>query len=384
MLRYLRPLAAWLTLALAALPASAFETAAAAAWVYDMTTDTVLMDKDADQPLPPASMSKLMTVSMLFEALKDGRVTMETEFAVSGRAKAMGGSTMFLQETDRPTVEDLLYGMIVNSGNDACVVVAEGLFGTEEAFALAATARAKALGMSASTFANSSGWPAPSQRMSMRDLGMLAKHLIEDFPEYYPIFAETEYNYKDRAPDNRFNRNPLLKLGIGADGLKTGHTQESGYGLVGSAKQGERRIIFAITGLPSEEARAEEAERIVAWAFRQFSQKTLAKSGVRIAEAKVHLGAVETVGLVPAADVILLVPATVQEGVSAEVVYLGPLLAPLAKGTEVAELVVHVPDLPDRRIKLITEAEVDKAGFLKRFMTAADTLYGRYVGSPAS
>lgn len=384
MLRYLRAILGCLTVVAAAMPVQAFETAARAAWVYDLSTDTVLMDKNADEPVPPASMSKLMTVSMLFEALRDGRVTMETEFAVSSRAKSMGGSTMFLQETDRPTVNDLLHGMIVNSGNDACVAVAEGLFGTEEAFAKAATERAKALGMTASTFANSSGWPDPNHRMSMRDLGILARHLIEDFPEYYPIFAETEFDYKDRAPDNRFNRNPLLKLGIGADGLKTGHTEEAGYGLVGSAKQGDRRIIFAISGLGSEAERAEEAERIVGWAFRQFSEKTLAKSGVRVAEAEVHLGDAETVGLVPAADVRLLVPALVQDSVSAEVVYLGPLLAPVAKGTDVAELVIHVPDLPDRRVKLITEADVGRAGFFKRFLTAADILYARYLGSPAS
>ncbi|MFM7444228.1 MAG: D-alanyl-D-alanine carboxypeptidase family protein, partial [Tabrizicola sp.] len=373
-----------LAFALAALPARAFETAASAAWVYDMTTGTVLMDKNADQPLPPASMSKLMTINMLFEALKDGRVTMETEFSVSSRAKAMGGSTMFLQETDRPTVNDLIHGMIVNSGNDACVVVAEGLAGTEEAFAAQMTERAKALGMTASVFVNASGWPDPGHRMSMRDLGILGKRLIEDFPEYYPIFSETKFNYKDRAPANSRNRNPLLELGVGADGLKTGHTQEAGYGLVGSAKQGDRRIIFAITGLPSDEARAEEAERIVGWAFRQFSEKTVAKGGVRVAEAEVHLGAADTVGLVPAEDVRLLVPALVQDSVTAEVVYNGPLIAPVLKGTAVAELIVHSPDLPDRRVPLVAEADVGKAGFVKRLTTAASALYDRYLGAPAS
>ncbi|WP_435532692.1 D-alanyl-D-alanine carboxypeptidase family protein [Tabrizicola flagellatus] len=373
-----------IALALAALPARAFETAATAAWVYDMTTGTVLMDKNADQPVPPASMSKLMTINMLFEALKDGRVTMDTPFAVSSRAKAMGGSTMFLQETDRPTVNELIHGMIVNSGNDACVVVAEGLAGTEEAFARQMTERARALGMTASTFANSSGWPDPNHRMSMRDLGILARRLIEDFPEYYPIFAETEFNYKNRAPANARNRNPLLELGVGADGLKTGHTQEAGYGLVGSAKQGERRIIFAITGLPSEKARAEEAERIVSWAFRQFSEKTIVKSGVRVAEAEVHMGAAPTVGLVPAEDIRLLVPALVQESLTAEVVYNGPLIAPIAKGTPVAELIVHAPDLPDRKVPLVAEADVGRAGFLGRLTTAASTLYARYLGAPAS
>jgi serine-type D-Ala-D-Ala carboxypeptidase (penicillin-binding protein 5/6) len=384
MTRQFRFFLALVVVALVTQPVRAFETASTAAWVYDMTTGTVLMDKNADQPVPPASMSKLMTILMLFEALRDGRVTMETEFAVSSRAKAMGGSTMFLQETDRPTVEDLIHGMIINSGNDACVVVAEGLAGTEEAFSAQMTERARALGMTASVFSNSSGWPDPNHRMSMRDLGILAQHLIMDFPEYYPVFAETEFNYKDRAPDNRFNRNPLLKLGIGADGLKTGHTSEAGYGLVGSAKQGDRRIIFAITGLPSDSARAEESERIVGWAFRQFSEKTVARAGVRVAEADVHLGDADTVGLAPAEDVRLLVPALVQDSMTAEVVYNGPLMAPIAAGTPVAELIVHVPDLPDRRVPLVAETDVGTAGFFKRVMTAGRVLYSDYVGSPAS
>ena len=373
-------------LLLAALPARAFETQASAAWVYDVTTHTVLMDKNADQAVPPASMSKLMTINMLFEALRDGRVTLDSTFAVSSRAKAMGGSTMFLQETDRPTVEELIHGMIVNSGNDACVVVAEGLAGTEEAFAAQMTERARALGMMNSTFANASGWPADGHRMSMRDLGILAQRLIEVFPEYYPIFSETEFNYQDRAPDNRFNRNPLLKLNIGADGLKTGHTSEAGYGLVGSAKQGNRRIIFAITGLPSDDARAEEAERIVGWAFRQFAEKTVAKAGVRVAEAEVFMGEVDMVGLVPAEDLRLLVPALVQDKIEAEVIYKGPLIAPVEAGTPVAELIVHVPDLPDHRIQLVAETAVGKAGFLRRLTTAAESLYGRYLGDagPAS
>jgi D-alanyl-D-alanine carboxypeptidase (penicillin-binding protein 5/6) len=376
-----------ISVALAALPARAFETAATAAWVYDMTTGTVLMDKNADEPLPPASMSKLMTINMLFEALKDGRVTMDTTFAVSDRAVQMtrdGGSTMMLQHDDRPRVEDLIHGMIINSGNDACVVVAEGLAGTEEAFAQLMTQRGPAIGLTHSTFKNASGWPAEGHRMSMRDLGILGKRMIQDFPEYYPIFGMTEYTYKDRSPDNRFNRNPLLKLGIGADGLKTGHTTEAGYGLVGSAKQGDRRIVFAITGLPSDKARAEEAERIVGWAFRQFSEKTVAKSGVRIAEAEVHLGNADLVGLVPAEDVKLLVPALVQEELTAEVVYNGPLIAPVVKGTAVAELIVHAPDLPDRRIPLVAETDVGKAGYLKRLTTAAGSLYDHYLGSPAS
>jgi D-alanyl-D-alanine carboxypeptidase (penicillin-binding protein 5/6) len=363
---------------LLALPVQAFETQASAAWVYDVTTHTVLMDKNGETPVPPASMSKLMTINMLFEALRDGRVTLDTTFPVSTRARQMGGSTMFLNEQDRPTVSDLIHGMIINSGNDACVVVAEGLAGSEEAFAAQMTERAKSLGMEQSTFANSSGWPDPSHRMSMKDLGIIGLRLIEEFPEHYPIFSQTEFNFADRAPDNRFNRNPLLKLNIGADGLKTGHTSEAGYGLVGSAKQGDRRIVFAITGLPSETARAEEAERIVNWAFRQFTLKTVAKAGQRVAEAEVFMGDVPSVGLVPDQDLTQLVPALVQGQMTAEVVYLGPLQAPIAKGQRVAELVIHMPNMPDARLPLVAEADVGKGGFLTRITTAAQVLYGMY------
>ena len=369
-----------------ALPAFGFDTAARSAWVYDMTTHTVLMDKNGNTPVPPASMSKLMTINMLFEALRDGRVTIDTTFGVSARATEMtarGGSTMYLQEGDRPTVNDLIHGMIVNSGNDACIVVAEGLAGSEEAFAAQMTARARDLGMEHSTFANSSGWPDPAHRMSMKDLGLLARRLIEEFPEYYPIFAETSYNYKDRAPANASNRNPLLKLGIGADGLKTGHTSEAGYGLVGSVQQGERRIIFAFAGTDSDKARADEAEKITSWAFRQFALKTMAKGGVRLAEAPVHLGDATTVGLVPAADLRLLVPAIGQDKITAEVIYSGPITAPIAKGSPLGELVVTVPDLGEQRIPLVAESDVAKGGFMVRLKTAARVLQERYLGDEA-
>ncbi len=369
----------------AAMPAAAFETRATSAWVYDITTQTVLMDKNGNEAVPPASMSKLMTINMLFEALADGRVTLETTFGVSARAKARGGSTMFLNEQDRPTVNELIQGIVINSGNDACIVVAEGLAGSEEAFATQMTERARALGLENSNFANASGWPDPSHRMSMKDLGLLGKRLIEVFPQYYPVFSETEFNYKNRAPSNANNRNPLLKLGIGADGLKTGHTQESGYGMVGSVKQGERRIIFAFAGLASDVERAEEAERIATWAFRQFAMKTVAKTGVRVAEAEVFMGDAETLGLVPAADIRLLVPALVQGTVQAEVVYSGPLTAPIAKGTQVAELVIRLPDMPEHRIPLLAETDIAKGGFLKRLTTAARHLHAKYIaGAQAS
>lgn len=374
-------------LSLTSLPAQAFETQATSAWVFDVATHTVLMDKNGEASVPPASMSKLMTVNMLFEALKDGRVTMDTTFGVSDHAISYteaGGSTMFLQKGDRPTVHDLIRGMIVNSGNDACVVVAEGLAGTEAAFAEQMTQRAKALGLENSTFANASGWPDPMQRMSMKDLGVLSQRLIEVFPELYTVFGETEFNYKNRAPANANNRNPLLALGIGADGLKTGHTEEAGFGMVGSVKQGDRRIIFAITGLTSAAERASEAEKISQWAFRQFALKTAAKAGQPLAQAAVFMGTSKTVGLVPAEDIRLLIPALAQEGLQAQVVYNGPLTAPVAKGQRVAELVIDVPGLPERRVPLLTEAAVEKGGFLDHLTAAAQKLYADYIGKSAA
>lgn len=364
-----------------ALPGAAFETRAKAAWVYDLTTRTVLLEKDADLPLPPASMSKLMTLNLLFEALREGRVGLDTSFAVSTRAKQMGGSTMFLNEMDRPTVRELMQGIAINSGNDACVVVAEGLAGTEDAFARLMTERGRALGLSHSSFANASGWPHPHQRMSMRDLGVLAVRLITEFSEFYPLFAETSYNYKNRAPANANNRNPLLKIAAAdwhADGLKTGHTEEAGYGLVGSAVMGERRIVFVISGLGSEAERAEEAEAIANWAFRQFVLKTVAQKGTRLAEAPVWLGAAKTVGLVPGEDVRLLVPAGAAEAMRAEVVFQAPVAAPLAAGADLGRLVITVPGLDTpHEVPLFAETEVRAGGFFVRFATAAGRLMER-------
>jgi len=375
-------LAAVLTaLAACTVPAvSGFDTLAKAAYVYDLTTDTVLLEKDADMPLPPASMSKLMTLNMLFEALRDGRVTLETQFGVSSRARAMGGSSMFLNENDRPTVAELIQGIVVLSGNDACVVVAEGLAGSEEAFARLMNDRAKDLGMMSSTFANSSGWPDPNQRMSMRDLGVLSSRLITEFPEYYGYFGQKEFAYDGRTPDNRFNRNPLLDLGIGVDGLKTGHTIEAGYGLAGSAVQGSRRVVFIITGLTSEKERAEEAERIVNWAFRQFVQKKVIAPGAEVARAKVWMGDQEEIGLVSIDEVSLLLPALERDALSGEVVYRGPLEAPITKGQQVAELVVTLQELPDVRIPLFSDRDVVRGGFLPRVRTAINVLYRRYAG----
>ncbi len=360
--------------------AQTFDTRATAAYVFDQTTGTVLLAKNEDAPLPPASMSKLMTIYMAFEAIADGRLVVDELLPVSSEAAAYTGSSMFLDTTDRVSVEDLLRGVIVLSGNDASAVLAEALSpdGTEGGFARMMTDRARQLGMMNSTFTNSNGWPAAGHRMSMEDLGILADRIITDYPTYYPLFAETEFAFDGRVPSNSRNRNPLLTLGIGADGLKTGHTQEAGYGLVGSAKQGDRRIIFVITGLDTQAARAEESERLVNWSFRQFAQKDVARAGTRIAEADVWMGDAPIVGLTVAEDVSLLVPILNQGSVDAEVVYTGPIEAPIEAGQPLAELVISLDGLPEKRLPLVAETDVARGGFSTRLRTAALVLWQKY------
>ncbi|MBN9678000.1 D-alanyl-D-alanine carboxypeptidase family protein [Salipiger bermudensis] len=374
-----RMLAAASAVALLATQAGAFDTSARAAFVLDYTTGTVLMAKNADEALPPASMSKLMTLYMAFEAVRDGRLQLDERLPVSQHAMSYGGSTMFLNTTDRVAVEDLLRGIIVLSGNDACAVIAEALSpnGTEAGFAELMTRRAQQLGMTNSTFENASGWPAPNHRMSVRDLTLLATRIIEDFPEFYPIFAERRFEFDGRAPSNVNNRNPLLRLDIGADGLKTGHTQEAGYGLVGSAEQDGRRVIFTISGLDSERARAEEAESIVNWAFRQFAERTLVEQGTAVAQAEVWLGAEDSVGLVAEEDVTLLVPVTPGTMLEAEVVYTGPLKAPISAGQQLAELIIRPEGLPEHRVPLFAEDAVAGGGFGKRMMVVSQALLSR-------
>ncbi len=377
------PLIAILVTLMAALPSQAqFDTRATAAYVIDHTTDTVLLSKQADLPLPPASMSKLMTLNMVFEALQDGRLRLDDKLPVSQHAMDYKGSTMFLNTSDRVRVEDLLRGVIVLSGNDAAAVLAEALSpdGTEAGFARMMTERAKELGMTNSHFTNSNGWPQAGHRMSVHDLAILANRIITEFPTFYPLFSETEFLFDGRAPQNKNNRNPLLKLNIGADGLKTGHTAEAGYGLVGSAKQGDRRIIFVITGLPSEKARAEEAQRIVNWAFRQFVEKKVADEGKMIAQADVWMGNETRVGLIAPKDLLLLVPALSKDALEANVSYQSPIEAPIEKGQKLAELVIKRKGLPDARLPLVADRDIPRGGFLPRLRTASKILLNKAIG----
>jgi len=262
----------------------------------------------------------------------------------------------------------------VLSGNDACAVIAEALSpdGTEAGFARFMTERAKALGMTHSAFANANGWPDPRHRMSMRDLAILGTKIIEDFPEFYAMFAEKEFLFDKKESQNRFNRNPLLGLGIGADGLKTGHTKEAGYGLVGSVKQGARRIVFVISGLQTEQARAREAEAITNWAFRQFTTAQLLEEGQIVAEAEVWMGEQATVQLTAAKALNTLVPTgTTDRKVEAEVIYDSPLKAPVMAGDQVGKLIIRPEGLAATEVPLIAAQTVEQGGVMVRLKTAS-------------
>lgn len=354
-------------LALSPLPALAFDTKGREALVIDDTTGMVMFEKNADIPMPPASMSKLMTLYMLFEALRDGRVTMDTEFLVTPHAQSMEGSRMFVEAGTKVRVEDLIHGIIVQSGNDACVVVAEGLAGSEPTFAEQMTRRAAELGMTKSAFANASGLPDPGHHMSARDLVTLARHIIDDFPQYYPFFSETEYTWNGIK---QHNRNPLLELGLGVDGLKTGHTAEAGYGLVGSAQQNGQRVLFMVGGLDDEKARAAETQSIVKWAFGAFDPISFYAEGDTVAQADVWLGAAETVPLVAPADLRMLVPREDRSGVKASIVYSGPIEAPIAAGQKLATLRVDVPNHDQVAFDLVAGADVPRGGLLTRINAA--------------
>lgn len=352
----------------------ALETKARAALVLDFHTGTVLLEKNADKSLPPASMSKLMTLNMVFEALEDGRLSLDETLPVSKHAMSYGGSTMFLNTRDRVKVEDLIRGVIVLSGNDACVVLAEALAGSEPEFARSMTIRAKQLGMMNSTFGNSNGWPHPNQRMSARDLVTLSTRLIREFPQFYGYFAEKEFAFDNRSPANRYNRNPLLKLGIGADGLKTGHTSEAGYGVVGSAEKNGRRVVLMITGLTSESERAKEAEKLVNWAFRQFVEKKILEAGEKVGTSTVWLGRRETVDLVVENDVELLLPVSTQGSLNAAIMLTEPVPAPIEKGQVLGVLKISIPEMEPHEIPLLAANSVSKSGILSKLSLSAALL----------
>lgn len=363
-------LAFWLA---TALPSTSFETTAHSALVLDQKSGLVLLAKNETVPVHPASMSKLMTLNLLFEQLRDGQVMLDTKFTVSENASKKGGSKMFLRQGERVSVQDLIRGIIVHSGNDACIVVAENLAGTESNFARIMTARAREFGMMESTFTNATGWPDPNHLMSARDLITLANRLITQFPEYYKYFAEKSFTWDNITQPNR---NPLLNLGIGVDGLKTGHTVDAGYGLVSSAKKGGRRVIMMINGIQSSSERAFEGERLMNWALYQFSEKTFFKAGDTVANAQVWLGKQRSVALTVANDVTVLVPNLSTNEFKATLSYIGPIHAPISKDRELGQLKVEIPELGSQYFPVYAATDVAKVGFINRLFATVSKLGG--------
>jgi D-alanyl-D-alanine carboxypeptidase (penicillin-binding protein 5/6) len=347
----------------ASTPLGPYDTIARQALVVDFDTDAVLLEKNADERMPPSSMSKLMTMYMVFDMLKQGRLKLDQELPVSERAWRMGGSKMFVQIGNTVPVEALMRGVIVQSGNDACIVLAEGISGSEQQFAEAMNQKAREIGLTSSTFRNATGWPDPEHRMTCRDLARLARRIIADFPEYYRYYNERSFTWNGISQENR---NPTLARVPGADGLKTGHTEEAGYGLTASAKRGERRLIMVFNGLPTMRARGEESERLLEWGFREFENVVLFRAGDVIEEVPVHLGERRTVPLMGGRDVVVTLPRQWRRSLQAKLRYEAPIPAPVAKGQELGTLDVAGQGVPANQYKLYAGADVDRLGLIPR------------------
>ena len=321
--------------------------------------------------MPPASMSKLMTVYMVFDDLTAGRLSLQDTFRVSEVAWRKGGSKMFVEVDSRVTVEDLLRGVIVQSGNDACIVLAEGIAGTEETFADRMNAVASDLGLRNSHFTNATGWPDPNHGMSARDLAVLSYRLIRDFPDYYTYFAELEFTFNGIRQGNR---NPLLYKNLGADGLKTGHTEASGYGLTASAVRDDRRLILVVNGLTSVNERSQEAERLLEFGFRDFDNYLLFKAGELITEADVWLGAAKTVPLMIEDHMLVSMERSARADLRVAVSYEGPIAAPIEKGAPLATLTASAPGMRTIETELVAGAAVKELSTFARIGAAINYL----------
>jgi D-alanyl-D-alanine carboxypeptidase (penicillin-binding protein 5/6) len=364
-------------LATAASGARALDTAARAAVVVDLTSGATLLEKNADQPLPPASMSKLMTLFMVFEALEDGRLTLDAELPVSEAAWRMQGSKMFVKVGARIPVRDLLRGVTVQSGNDACMVFAEALAGSEEAFAAQMNKRAAEIGLTNSRFRNASGWPAEGHEMSVRDLATLAGMIVTRFPDHHALFSIREFTWEGITQQNR---NPLLYLDIGATGMKTGHTEEAGYGLTATAERDGRKVALVMAGLSSTRERATEAQKLLDWAYREFRTGPLVRAGAQVAEAEVWIGAADRVGLAPERDIVVTVPVAQADRIRAWVRYDGPVPAPVLAGQRLGELVIETPGVGPVAHPLVATADVAAGGVLDRMSAALRLFLGSDAG----
>ncbi len=342
------------------------------AYLVDFDTGRVLYNKNAEERMPTSSMSKMMTMYLVFEQLKQGKLSLDSKLPVSEHAWRTGGggresSAMFLKLNDNVAVDDLIKGVIIQSGNDATVVLAEGIAGSEDAFAERMNLKAQELGMTESHFMNASGLPNPNHYSTCRDLSILAHRLITDFPEYYHYFSEMEFTWNGI---HQMNRNPLLYRNVGVDGLKTGHAEEAGYGLTGSGVQQGHRLILVINGLPSMQARADQPATLLEWGWHEYRLMDLFKAGQALDDAPVWLGAAATVPAAVESDVKMTLTSTKRQNLKATIVYDGPVPAPIALGQKVGTLHVEVPGMPAQDFPLIATQPVGRLGAMSRIFVA--------------
>lgn len=361
------------------LPAAAqvkFQTKAEFAVLVDAESGATLFEKNADELMSPASMSKLMTMTMVFEALKRKDLELTDEFLVSETAWRSGGessgsSTMFAKLNSSVPLEDLIRGVIVQSGNDACIALAEGMYGTEAAFAEAMTVRARRIGLPKSNFTNSTGWPDEDHKMTARELAMLARHLIYELSEYYHYYAEKEFTWNGIK---QHNRNPLLYANVGADGLKTGHTTDSGYGIVASAIQKGRRLIVVLNGIEKRKHRGPEVRKLLDWGFRSFKQFVLFDVDEEVGTASVWGGKKSSVRLMAKGRAMVSVQQMARSTIKAKIVYQGPIRAPVKKGDRIGALRVTAENQGPSNIPLYAAEDIAEGGSARKAFDAVFSL----------
>ncbi len=361
-----------------------FETNAKQVILIDYDTGTVLFEKNPDATMFPASMSKIMTALLVFDKLRDGSLTLEANLPVSEKAWRMGGSKMFVRVGEEVSVEDLLRGIIVQSGNDASIVVAEAIGGSEEAFAELMTERGREIGLENTVFRNATGWPDPDHVTTARDIAKLADFVIREYPEYYGYYSEREFTYGkslDGKPITQSNRNPLLYQGVGADGLKTGHTEAAGFGLAASGLRNGRRLIMVIHGMESVRERSQESRRLFDWGFREFANYALFKAGETVDSATVWLGDKPEVPLVLEDDFTVTLPRGSRNGMKVVVKYQGPVPTPIAKGQQIATLEVSGPGFDTINRPLYAAEDVGRLAFFGRIGSAIKFII---FGAPSS
>lgn len=347
------------------------ETVAREAYIIDAETGQVLFDKNGDEKMPTSSMSKTMTMYMVFDALKNGKLTLDQELPVSEKAWSMQGSKMFVPINSMIKVEDLIRGVIIQSGNDATIVLAEGLAGNEGEFAAAMNVKAKELGMNNSNFMNASGWPDDNHYSTCHDLALLALALIRDFPEQYKYYSEKDFTYNNIKQGNR---NPLLYKNIGADGIKTGHTEGAGYGLMGSAVRDGRRVIMVLNGMASMDERAQESTRLMEWALSTFTNANILQNGMKVADAPVIMGMERSVPLIVEQDLKVTMPRMAKSDVRAQAVFKGPLEAPITKGQEVGVVRVEIANMKTIELPIKAAKDIPRKGFFPALLEKAERL----------